>query len=214
MNIFNNDNINGLIKSTKRRLSLLIDRQDVDDITNTTNMAFSRNQQQKWPSSSCPAAKRVRFSEFSSLTMFSAHPREVVRAAWYSKRDIDNFKRDIRHDTLALRETMAGAEIEHLAHSIISSSSTSNARARATPCFNVHDDIEELDARGLEHLISPQVLKLIFQRRKLATSRVIQEQEMQKELGIKDNLRLSQVSRKYTGFSKEWSSHIAMARVA
>ena len=206
MSVFNTtNNINDLIKSTKRRLSLIP--------SNTKKKVFSRANGQILPSTISPIAKRVHFSENASLTTFSAPPREVVRAAWYNRRDIDNFKRDIRNDTLALRETMAKGKIENLAHSIAFSGSNMNTHEMGA--FNSHSPCEkEKVVEGLEHLISPLVYNLICRRRKLAISRVIEEQEIQKTMGIEDRLRIAQVARNYSRFSKKWSCHLAAAEAA
>ena len=152
---------------------------------------------------SCFAKKRVHFSENSFLTIYPAPSAEDLRASWYSMRDIKHFKQGVRNETLALRSTPTTSEVAKLAFC---------RSTTAEDAFNPVHWNEEV--RGLEHLVSGSVSKLIVLRRRRVISRVMEEQALQKELGEKDCLRLAKASRKISQESLAWSSRIATARAA
>lgn len=172
--------------------------------------------------------KRVCFSEYSKLTLFPPSSREDARASWYSRNDIEHFKREARNETLALRRnTVAPDQVKELAYFV--SKTVSSGGASANSIHGSDADIvpnNSVEMRGLEHLVSKNVLKLLLERRKLAISRVIHEQAMQKLLhsdklggGECDSAArvakaVAQVSKLNSQFSKEWSSKIAVARAA
>ena len=62
-------------------------------------------------------SKRLRFSEYSSLILTDPKSNEEVRGAWYSKKEMDHFKRDALMEALALRNTRTSQVIKCIAHS-------------------------------------------------------------------------------------------------
>lgn len=153
--------------------------------------------------------KRVRFAEYAKLTLFERPSREVLLSRWYDKREKDYFKCAFRHDANALRETSVEKDMEKIAHAIM------HTKSNGTPniySLQLHEN--GIDARGIERSVSPLVMKLIVYGRKSAIYHVIHEQQRQKSLDVNDEERLAEVSKKYSRFAREWSSHIAIAKAA
>ena len=156
--------------------------------------------------------KRTRFSDTSTLVVFPPRSDEDIHASWYTKQDLAGFKQDIRKSTMALRTTRTAKAMKRIAFSIASGSSSSEMSSvtRSTTAMDLHiHGIEHI--RGLEHLLSPDVLKVIIHRRRMNIARVLQEQEMQtKVMGKYDPSNiLGQVSERNSLFSREWSCQIS-----
>lgn len=141
--------------------------------------------------------KRLRFSDMSTLILTEPKTRQELKASWYSRRDVADFKQQTRTSSQALRDTRIAKVLKHIAYSIASGSPQAP--------INIHG--KEI-IRGEEHLISPEVLKLLFQRRRLTVARVLEEQTVQRRLGEVDIHRISCVSRENSAFTKEWSLRI------
>lgn len=148
-------------------------------------------------SSSTPV-KRVRFSDMSTLILTQPKSNEELCDSWYTKRDVALFKQNIRHATNVLRETRTAKAMKHVAYSIASNTPQSP--------INFHGSGSAIV--GLEHLLSPEVLKLLFQRRRLTAARVIEEQAVQSSLGENDAERIAQVSKDNSAFTREWALRI------
>mmetsp|Transcript_6010 Transcript_6010/g.12373 ORF Transcript_6010/g.12373 Transcript_6010/m.12373 type:complete len:172 (+) Transcript_6010:82-597(+) len=140
----------------------------------------------------------VRFAEFSSLIIFYSPPR--------SRRDniciqpsTDNYKCDVAKNAIIMRSAGVDSTIERLVCAV------------ATTNCSFDENIVSLpeEARGIEQYISFSVLQMIMHRRSQAISAVLEEQEMQRELGVVDTVRLAQVSKKHTEFSRNWAFAIA-----
>ncbi len=153
-------------------------------------------------------SKRVRFAEDALLRVYPKPSEQSVQKSWYTKREMESFKIAIRDEILSLRQRNAGKEMESFVHFIISPG-TMVPHSRME---SLHENILEL--RGLEHIVSPQVLNLLLLKRKTAIAHVLQEQETQMLLGLRDDRRLAEASMRCTKFSKTWSSQIARARAA
>ncbi|KAL7461323.1 hypothetical protein ACHAXS_001744 [Conticribra weissflogii] len=199
----NVDDVRDLTRSAKRRLSL-VDRPDgcsmPPALTASRKHTRARSRHES-PSPRCPA-KSVRFSEFSSLTTFPRNSEMDARNAWYTKQEIDRLKLVIRDEAVVLRGSGAVHLMEKLAHSILAPN-----EYEGRPQLQVSEDVSEI--RGIEHILSSQVLRVIFHQRKAALARLLQEQQMQRALGIRDELRLAEVCQQYSAFSREWSYAIA-----
>mmetsp|Transcript_20704 Transcript_20704/g.42666 ORF Transcript_20704/g.42666 Transcript_20704/m.42666 type:complete len:211 (-) Transcript_20704:272-904(-) len=202
----NVDDVQDLTRSAKRRLSL-VDPSDGCPMTPAllTSRKQTRTRSSKEPPSTHRPVKSVRFSEFSSLTTFSRNSAKDARSAWYSKQEIDDLKLVIRDEAVVLRGSAAVHQMEKLAHSILAPD-----EYEGRPELHVIEDVSEI--RGIEHILSSQVLRVIFHQRKAALARLLQEQRMQRALGVRDELRLAEVCQQYSAFSREWSYAIANAK--
>lgn len=89
----------------------------------------------------------------------------------------------------------------------ISTKSVQSMKRRLNPC-------ERILTRGIEHSVSPTVLKLIAHRRKVVVRRVMEEQArlrlLQKQSGRNDIVQdeaeaLAQFSRERTAFARKWA---------
>mmetsp|Transcript_24327 Transcript_24327/g.50467 ORF Transcript_24327/g.50467 Transcript_24327/m.50467 type:complete len:162 (+) Transcript_24327:122-607(+) len=152
--------------------------------------------------------KRVRFAEVASLRMYPKLSKKSLQHAWYTKQEMDSFKIAIRDEILSCRKRNAEKEIESFLHFIISP----GEKLPRSTIESFHENA--LTMRGIEHIVSSQVLNLIVTKRKMVISHVLREQETQKLFGISDDRRLAEASMRCTKFSKMWSSQIACARAA
>mmetsp|Transcript_17446 Transcript_17446/g.30059 ORF Transcript_17446/g.30059 Transcript_17446/m.30059 type:complete len:173 (-) Transcript_17446:422-940(-) len=143
-------------------------------------------------------AKRLRFSEFSQLVLMPPKSREDISNSWYAKKQISQFKKNVRLTSMSLRQTRTAKAMVHIAHSI----------ATGSPQPNIHIHGKEV-IHGIEHLISPEVTKYMLERRKTTIARVLQAQKMDVQWRQHYIAKVSEINSK---FSKEWSSHITQFR--
>jgi hypothetical protein len=144
-----------------------------------------------------PQKKRLRFSDTSTLIVTQPKTTEEMRSSWYSKQDVEEFKRKSRVAAQALRGTQPAKAMKHVAHSVVSNRPQSE--------FTLHH-VEVF--RGLEHIINPEVGKTLFQRRRLNITRVLREQDRQRSTGEENQDRIAQVSIENSRFAKEWRCRI------
>lgn len=147
--------------------------------------------------------KQVRFSETSILIVTRPKSSSDVQASWYTKKDIAQFKHNVRVSAQALTGTRSANVIKHVAYSV----------ASGAPQSNVDVQDKEIIC-GLEHLLSPEVLKVLVQRRKMTIARVLEEQDIQTRLKESDPHRLALASMGNSSFSKEWRRRIACLQVS
>eukprot|EP01083_Nonionella_stella_P265422 899102_1 len=142
--------------------------------------------------------RTVRFAEFSQLILTEPKSSTDIRNAWFTKREISKFKRDLHLAAKAMRQTRTAKVIKYIGHSA----------ATRTPQVDIHVRGTEI-IRGLEHLLSPEVFKLLHVRRKKTIAAVIEEQQAQKRAGSSiDTFSTAQVSEANSSFSKEWCLRI------
>mmetsp|Transcript_25724 Transcript_25724/g.53772 ORF Transcript_25724/g.53772 Transcript_25724/m.53772 type:complete len:160 (-) Transcript_25724:159-638(-) len=153
------------------------------------------------------SSKQVRFSEFASLAVYNRQDYDQIES-WCTERERACYKIAVHNEVHALREKLVAHELEKLAYSCYKFDQSDMSIRRRQ--FLI--DVDEAEIRGVEHLLSSRVSNLAVRRRKALVSHVIQEQKIQKILGIRNDLRLAEISRKYSDFSKEWSYNIAVAR--
>eukprot|EP01083_Nonionella_stella_P009091 26342_1 len=142
---------------------------------------------------------RVSFSEFSQLVVTEAQSREDSKATWYTRKEIKQFKRNASLTADSLRETRTAKTIKYIAQS--AATGTPHAYIR------VHG-IEFI--RGIEHLISPEVVKYMVDKRRRTLASVLAEQEAQKKSVSPCHRKLAQVSEMNSSFSKELFSRIQL----
>lgn len=147
--------------------------------------------------------RRVCFSDLSSLVLTEEKTDEDRCNAWYSRDDITKFKRNVHLTSCALRKTRTANMMKHIA-----SSASHNA-----PLATVDVKGKEV-IRGIEHLISSEVMKYIIGRRKSLIKRVLYEQKIQRVEGINDPSALAYPSEVNSSFSKEWCSRITTFQYA
>lgn len=146
----------------------------------------------KNPSSSKVACeKSLRFSGFSTVVLLQPWSKEDRISSWYSREEISAFKQSRANMVEALQDTRTATAMKHLAASM---------EHRSTPpALRIHN--KEL-IRGIEHLISPEVARHLFRKRRRAIHGVILAQEQL------DHESLAQAYRVDTVFAKEWTSLI------
>ncbi len=142
------------------------------------------------------SSKRLRFSEFSSLVLTEPRNSQDRANSWYTKEDIAQMKMVNRLTALKFHDTRTAKCMKYIARGA--------ANQTPQPVLNVRG--KEV-IRGIEHFISPEVMKYIVEKRRKAIASVLEEQELQK-MGGKEVTDLRQVSEMHTSFSKEWCSRI------
>ncbi|KAL7544060.1 hypothetical protein ACHAXR_013564 [Thalassiosira sp. AJA248-18] len=145
------------------------------------------------------SAKRVQFSECSQLLIITEGDTDA-KQEWYTKEDIIQFKKNVRVASTALRKTRTAKTMKYIARSA----------AAGSPQVDVHfHGVEHI--RGIEHLLSPEVCKLLWVQRQNTIHRVLEEDQAQKRAGMgTDPSRTAQVSEANSSFSKEWSSRVSL----
>jgi len=144
--------------------------------------------------------KSLRFSEYSSLVLIKPLGTEEAQNAWYTKKEMDEFKKTALVDSLALKGTRTAEIMEQVVHSVA---------AGMPPKDN--DKIDNKEAiRGIEHFLSPDILKMVIEMRTRHKWTVLKAQRLQKLAGscTKDPTFVAKVSETSSEFSKEWCSRI------
>ncbi|KAL3781834.1 hypothetical protein HJC23_011143 [Cyclotella cryptica] len=156
-----------------------------------------------YPRHRCLRKKKVHFSETSMLIVTRPKSSSDLQACWYTKKDIAQFKHHVRVSAQTLSGTPSSNIMKHIAYSVASGSPQSNI------------DVQEKERFcGLEHLLSPEVLKVLIQRRKMTIARVLEEQDIQIRLKENDPHRLALASMTNSSFTKEWRRRIACVQVS
>lgn len=142
--------------------------------------------------------KRLRFSSYSELVEIEQKSSSEAQNMWYTKKETAQFKRDVLFTSQALRETRTAKVMKHMARSA----------AFGLPPDDIHVKGKEV-IHGIEHLISPEVLKLLLVQRRRTIAAVISDHQAQKIAGRGvDALRTAQVSEACSSFSKELCSRM------
>ena len=158
-----------------------ITMEDIDD--------FNHHQQ--------PRRKQLRFSEYSSLVLTQPKTNQELTSVWFNKAETEQFKMNARLDAIHLRDTSCNKLMRAIAYSAATGSSTENVKVRRRE--QIH---------GIEHLISPEVLKTLYTQRRKTIKRVLQVQEAQRKGIIDPALTTAKISEINSSFSKAWSSRI------
>mmetsp|Transcript_5927 Transcript_5927/g.10814 ORF Transcript_5927/g.10814 Transcript_5927/m.10814 type:complete len:180 (+) Transcript_5927:195-734(+) len=147
-------------------------------------------------------AKRLRFSTYSQLHLADAKTREDSKAAWYTRKELNQFKRNAHRTAMSLRETRTAKAMKCIAQS-----AAIGLPPHDIPVIRVHG----IDAlRGIEHLISPEVVKYMLEKRRRTISGVLEEQRTQKQTASPRLHQLARVSEQNSSFSKEWCSRMQL----
>ncbi len=156
-------------------------------------------------------AKRTRFSPTSTLIVIQPRSAQDIKRTWYDKGDISQFKRDTCKATQVLRNTRTAAKVmEALTDpSIIMGSNTSDDSRCSDQGFRYNiNGLEHI--RGIEHLLSQDVLSVLINQRKTNVAKILEEQEVQRNMREGDpSSVLKTVSESNSQFAKEWSQKLA-----
>lgn len=142
-------------------------------------------------------AKRLRFAEQSQLLIVPKN--KEMQNAWYTKAEITQFKDRVRHSSKALSETRTAKAMKCIAHSAATGSQPLTIQIRSKETI-----------RGIEHLISQDVMAYMLKRRAIHKSRVLAEQQAQICMNCVDTKRIAMVSKASSYYSKAWSSRITL----
>ncbi len=142
--------------------------------------------------------KRVKFSKHSSLAIFGNKKKNERLKLWNDENSIRVSKYNAAINILRMRAAGLNSTIEKLAYF------SANIASQDEKEIILPEEV-----RGIERHISITVSRMIVRRRRLAKLAVLQEQAMQKQLGVIDNDRLAQVSKKFTEFSRAWAFVVA-----
>ena len=130
-----------------------------------------------------PTKKQVRFSETSILLVTAPKTCWENEATWYNKNDIREFKQHSRESSAALMGTHDAKMMRCIGFSV--------QEGTDLPEMKI-EDVERI--RGLEHLMSPDVCKVLLQRRRATIARVLEEQRRQELAGEQDAAKIALIS--------------------
>ena len=144
------------------------------------------------------SSKRLRFSPTSELIVTDPKTTRDRQSAWYSKAQINEFKQGARQTALSLRKTRTSKLIKFIALSAATDSPQVDIQVRGTEHI-----------RGLEHMISPSVLKALLEKRRNTILAVLENQKEQRDAGMRvDPSKIAFVSEVNSSFTKEWYSRL------
>ena len=144
------------------------------------------------------SSKRLRFSPTSELIVTDPKTTRDRQSAWYSKAQINEFKQGARQTALSYRETRTSKLIKCIAISAITGSPPVEIQVRGAEHI-----------RGLEHMISLDVLKVLLDRRRSTIRAVLECQKEMRDAGIRvDPSRIAFVSEANSLFTREWYSRL------
>lgn len=180
------------------------------DIAEKIDMTFHHTRKQpklEYRRASCLGGrtgkkKHLRFAETSTLIITQPKTASEMASSWYDTHDICDFKTDIKKASHVLCGTPNAHAMTYIGRCI----QTGEAQAEVTI-----DDIEKI--RGLEHLLSPGVCRILLQSRKRTIARVLQEQARQEEVGSYDAEKIASVSLASSEFAKEWRRRIMVLQL-
>jgi hypothetical protein len=144
--------------------------------------------------------KRVRFAETSTMILLT---EKELQPTWYSKQDIKRFRYNAQLSARKLAKSQASNATKQVAYSVMSGTSLVDGN------FN-HEEM----ICGLEHMVSPSLMKALLQRQKLTIAAVRQEQEVQARSGEINVSRLALASMEHSAFCKEWRRRLAYLHMA
>lgn len=141
--------------------------------------------------------KHIRFAESSVLIITQPKTPAEMASTWYNKAEVAAFKRDIKESSQSQCGTARAHAMRYIGH-----------------CIQTGEEQKPLDItgieefRGLEHLLSPEVCRVLLQRRRATMARVLAEQARQESQGIHDADRIAAVSLANSEFAREWRRRI------
>ena len=149
----------------------------------------------------------VHFASTSDLLIIPSKSSQDKQSSWYTEQDFTNFKSDSRSFSKAMAKSSCVDTLESIAYSL--------ATKTATPLHHVHPHPhEKILARGIEHIVSPTVQKLLAHRRKVIIRKVLCKQTSlrqqlsgmdKKELEWRMTEEMSQCSMAGSEFAKDWA---------
>lgn len=171
--------------------------------------------------------RAVSFSDKSSVVVLPSRTSTDATRCWYSRSELAEFKSTMKLSALSLRETRTAKLMKHMAFlaATTSSNTTSQHQQQNDDCSTTNSLFDmnsqgKAAIRGMEHLLSPTVCKLLVQRRRLVVHRVLEEQgrmnddPMMYSNYIERATRIARTSMKNSKFSKEWTSKVTSLQQA
>lgn len=160
--------------------------------------------------------RRVRFSETSHATALPPRESLELDRRWYTRSDIARFKRGTKAFATSLSPTRTARLMKHVAF-------LASCAAAPTACplsmtnweVNLRGRIDAV--RGVEHLLCPEVTRLLLLHKKMVVRLVLEEQWKGRILDDlngtirNDNDRAASIARVSTlasSFSREWARRI------
>mmetsp|Transcript_27313 Transcript_27313/g.49259 ORF Transcript_27313/g.49259 Transcript_27313/m.49259 type:complete len:224 (+) Transcript_27313:93-764(+) len=176
------------VGTKRRRLDCCNSDTNPSSSSSSSTMMLTPSRSQA-PHTASQNKRRQRTVHFAASTETRIVPKwtKAERASsWYSALDVALFKLQEGSDAAILRCLISNALcVEHLPQ-------------------------EASLYRGLERLLSPQIIVEIKERRKVTIKSVLVEQAMQRRRGLKvvDEMKLAEVSRFYSEKASVWASNL------
>jgi len=119
--------------------------------------------------------KQVRFASTSDLFLLPTKSSQDLQSSWYTEDDFTNSKRDLRYCSKVIvgSSSCVVDVMECIAYSL-ATTSTTNHLLLQTLKTHLHPH-ERILTRGIEHTVSPTVLKLLAHRRKVVIRKIVRE---------------------------------------
>eukprot|EP00984_Skeletonema_dohrnii_P001795 scaffold590_cov100-Skeletonema_dohrnii-CCMP3373.AAC.8 len=189
-------------------------------VSNTSTTSTSSSQQ---TTTTAPNKRQrlrnrsVHFAPISNLFIVPTKSPQDIHASYYNEQDTVNFKREMSYSSQVMSSCPVVDVVEDIAYGLATESLSLNeiqARIR-----QLHPQ-ERILTRGIEHMVSDTVLKLMAHRRKVVVRRVVNEQarlrqlqQQQQQVGRgsdaeaewRMSMALAQFSMENTVFAKEWA---------
>mmetsp|Transcript_20648 Transcript_20648/g.31871 ORF Transcript_20648/g.31871 Transcript_20648/m.31871 type:complete len:233 (-) Transcript_20648:96-794(-) len=163
--------------------------------------------------------RSVHFAPISNLFIVPTKSPQDIHASYYNEQDTVNFKREMSYSSQVMSSCPVVDVVEDIAYGLATESldvMMIQARIR-----QLHPQ-ERILTRGIEHVVSSTVLKLMAHRRKVVVRRVVNEQarlrqlqQQQQQVGgrwrdaaeaeWRMSMALAQFSMENTVFAKEWA---------
>jgi hypothetical protein len=140
----------------------------------------------------------VAFSETATLVTMHLDTQPALKVLWYTQDDISRFKQETFHSVSSLLETNASVAKVYIEKSLLVNRSND-----ISPFVGIEH------VCGIEHLMSPQVMRMILATRSLTIERVLREQERQKRTGENKGQLIAQASMETSVFAREWRRRVA-----
>lgn len=151
------------------------------------------------PRSSYPDKKQLRFADTSTLIFTVQKTSGENNATWYTKDDIAQFKKAAKDSAALLANEEESKVLKLLGYSA--------QEGLTMPKLKLRDSTS---IRGLEHMASKDVAKVLCKSQRCTIYRVIEEQTRQSSSGTYDAEQIAAVSQKSSRFAVVYRQLIAM----
>jgi hypothetical protein len=148
--------------------------------------------------------KRVRFADTSTLVVMQPKSIKDMNASWYTKAEMTQFRQEAFRAARSLKKSKPSVVEEYINQSL--------ETKQSHPKDHDFSGIEKVC--GIEHFLSPKVMKILESAREATIACVLQEQDRQDITSECNPDLIAEVSESMSLFTRLWRHRIAVLNYA